>query len=141
VPPAALEQSVSSRICAPTQSNPELPSLCFGWHAARMSNDTQTAIAPHVAQLIRTVRAHRVILDSDLAPLYGVTTKALNQAVRRNYDRFPADFLFQLTDLEAQSLRSQFVTLDVGRGKYGKYAPLASELALLFSIQLHLFSI
>ena len=66
------------------------------------------------------------MLDSDLAKLYRVTTTAFNQAVKRNRDRFPSDFMFQLTSQEAKSLRSQSVILDVavrGRGRYSKYAP------------------
>lgn len=59
---------------------------------------------------IFSVRGKRVILDADLAHLYGTTTKALNQAVKRNSDRFPEDFAFQLTAEEVRSLRSQFVT-------------------------------
>jgi ORF6N domain len=62
-----------------------------------------------------------VLLDSDLAAVYGVTTKAFNRAVRRNIDRFPADFLLQLTDDEAESSRSQTVTLKAGRGQHSKY--------------------
>jgi hypothetical protein len=65
------------------------------------------------------------MLDSDLAELYQVPTKALNQAVRRNAHRFPADFMFQLTEEEATALRSQSVTLEAGRGRHSKYAPLA----------------
>jgi hypothetical protein len=70
------------------------------------------AIIPikRVAQNIRYVRGQKVILDFDLAALYGVTTKALNQAVKRNATRFPVDFMFQLTSEETRSLRSQFVT-------------------------------
>jgi hypothetical protein len=70
------------------------------------------AIIPikRVAQNIRSVRGQKVILDFDLAALYGVTTKALNQAVKRNATRFPVDFMFQLTSEETRSLRSQFVT-------------------------------
>jgi len=78
-----------------------------------------------VDQAIRLIRGHRVMLDSDLADLYAVPTKVLNQAVRRNRARFPSDFMFQLTVEEADSLRSQFVTLEVGRGKYPKYRPYA----------------
>jgi phage regulator Rha-like protein len=78
-----------------------------------------------IAARIRWARGQRVLLDSDLAALYGVTTKAFNQAVRRNIDRFPADFLLQLTDDEAGSLRSQIVTLKTGRGQHRKYPPLA----------------
>jgi hypothetical protein len=65
------------------------------------------------------------LLDETLAELYGVPTKVFNQAVRRNRDRFPADFLLELHDEEWRSLRSQIVTLEVGRGRYRKYAPLA----------------
>ena len=57
------------------------------------------------------LRGQKVMLDRDLAELYGVQTKALNQAVKRNSDRFPEDFMFTLTEQEADSLRSQFVTL------------------------------
>lgn len=68
------------------------------------------------------------MLDRDLAQLYGVETKVLNQAVRRNLERFPEDFMFELTKYEANlleiSLRSQFVTLNKGRGSNYKYAPL-----------------
>ena len=60
--------------------------------------------------LILAIRGHRVILDADLARLYGVTTRVLNQGVRRNSHRFPDDFAFQLTPTEAASLRSRFVT-------------------------------
>jgi hypothetical protein len=56
------------------------------------------------------LRGQKVLLDQDLAELYGVTTKALNQAVKRNIGRFPPDFMFQLSPEEAQNLRSQFVT-------------------------------
>ena len=76
-----------------------------------------------VDQAIRLIRGHRVMLDSDLAALYAVPTKVLNQAVRRNRARFPEDFMFQLTQQEADSLRSQFVTLKVGRGEHRKYRP------------------
>lgn len=61
---------------------------------------------------IRLVRGQRVMLDSDLAELYGVATKVFNQAIKRNSDRFPADFMFQLTEAEGESLRSQIVTLN-----------------------------
>src|SRR5579871_2044056 len=78
-----------------------------------------------VRQKIHTVRGHRVMLDSDLAELYGVPTKVLNQAVRRNSGRFPPDFAFLLNAQEHDSLRSQFVTLNVGRGRHRKYNPQA----------------
>ena len=79
---------------------------------------------------ILVVRGQRVMLDMQLAKLYGVEVKALNQAVKRNAERFPADFMFQLSREEAMALRSQIVTLDDdahprGRGRYAKYRPHA----------------
>lgn len=65
---------------------------------------------------IYEIRGHKVMLDSDLAELYGVETKRLNEQIRRNFDRFPDDFMFQLTEIEWESLRSQFVTSKIGRG-------------------------
>jgi phage regulator Rha-like protein len=90
-----------------------------------MPKKTETTVAASVASQIRVVRGQRVLLDSDLATLYGVTTKVFNQAVRRNVERFPADFLLHLTESEATSLRSQIVTLKNGRGQHRKYLPLA----------------
>ena len=78
-----------------------------------------------VAARIFVVRGKRVMLDSELAGLFGVPTKAFNQAVRRNLERFPGDFLLELTNQEVASLRSQIVTLKPGRGEHRKYAPLA----------------
>lgn len=85
---------------------------------------------------IHLVRGQRVMLDSDLAELYGVTTKRFNEQVKRNADRFPADFMFQLTEEEGKSLRSQIATLNpdeslrpqlaalkAGRGQHRKYLP------------------
>jgi len=75
-----------------------------------------------IEQRIHLVRRQRVMLDRDLAELYGVTTAALNQAVKRNAGRFPEDFMLRLTREEFDSLRSQIVTLE-GRGKHPKYLP------------------
>jgi hypothetical protein len=74
-----------------------------------MSNRNRKDLAP-LDHCIRAVRGSQVILDSDLAEIYGVPAKALNQAVRRNSDRFPADFAFRLTQAETAILRSQIVT-------------------------------
>jgi hypothetical protein len=74
---------------------------------------------------IITLRGHRVMLDETLAQLYGVTTKAFNQAVRRNRDRFPPDFLLEIATEEWEILRSQIVTLRFGHGRHRKYLPLA----------------
>ena len=73
---------------------------------------------------IYLLRNQKVLLDEDLAVMYGVTTKLLNQAVKRNLERFPEDFMFQLTVEEVSSLRSQFVTSKKGRGGR-RYAPFA----------------
>ena len=76
-----------------------------------------------VINKIYLIREQKVMLDRHLAELYDVETKVLNQAVRRNSERFPKDFMFQLTKKEWESIRSQFVTLEAGRGKYPKYLP------------------
>jgi phage regulator Rha-like protein len=72
---------------------------------------------------IHTIRGVQVMLDSDLAELYGVEVRSLNQAVKRNIERFPEDFMFQLTEFEFFPLRSQFVTLKKARGTHRKYIP------------------
>ena len=75
----------------------------------------------HITRTILLIRGHKVMLDEDLAALYEVEVKVLNQAVKRNIVRFPEDFMFQLTDEEAEFLRSQSVTLKSGRGRHRKY--------------------
>jgi len=79
---------------------------------------------------ILLIRSQKVILDRTLAKLYGVSTKVLNQAVKRNLERFPSDFMFQLSmaevkELESSGLRSQIVTLKKPQGKHVKYRPYA----------------
>ena len=76
-----------------------------------------------IEQVILLIRGHKVMLDRDLARLYGVTTGNLNKAVKRNSDRFPEDFMFQLTRAEESSLRFQFGSLK--RGEHAKYPPYA----------------
>ena len=84
-----------------------------------------------IEDTILLIRGKRVILDQDLARLYGVTTKVLNQAAKRNLDRFPEDFMFQLTKAETEDWqglkrsRSQIVTLNKTRGTNIKYQPYA----------------
>ncbi len=78
-----------------------------------------------IQQKIHEIRGNRIMTDYDLATLYEVETKVLKQAVKRNMDRFPQDFMFELTRDEYHSLRSQNVTLENGRGKYSKYLPYA----------------
>ena len=72
-----------------------------------------------IASKIYLIRGQKVMLDRDLAELYGVQTKVLKQAVRRNIERFPPDFTFELTNGEQKSLRSQIVTLK--RGQHSKW--------------------
>jgi hypothetical protein len=88
-----------------------------------MTEDLPALPIERIEERIYTVRGQRVMLDSDLAVAYGVTTKALNQAVKRNREKFPADFAFQLTADETTALRSQIVT-SKGRGgrRYRPYA-------------------
>ena len=88
-----------------------------------------------VEDRILSIRGHRVMLDADLAELYGVPTKRLNEAVRRNVARFPGDFMFQLTADEAEILRSQFATSN-GRGgrRYIPYAFTELGVAMLSSV-------
>ena len=76
-----------------------------------------------IAHSIHYVRGQKVMLDTDLARLYRVETKALNRAVSRNRDRFPSDFMFQLTVKEQEVLRCQIGTLETGRGKHRKFLP------------------
>ena len=77
-----------------------------------------------IALTIHIVRGHRVMLDADLAMLYGVTTKRLNEQVKRNAKRFPEDFAFRLTVGEVAALRSQIATSNTGRGGR-RHAPTA----------------
>jgi hypothetical protein len=78
-----------------------------------------------VINKIYLIRGLKVMLDRDLAELYRVETRILNQAVKRNVERFPKDFMFQLTIEEWHSLRSQFVILNKSRGRHPKYNPYA----------------
>src|ERR1044071_8261909 len=77
----------------------------------------------HLDQTIHLIRGQKVLLDRDLAALYGVTTGNLNKAVRRNIERFPEDFMFELNREEAERLRFQFGSLK--RGQHFKYLPRA----------------
>ncbi len=98
---------------------------------------SKTVLRPEeqIFRKIYVVRDQKILLDADLAELYGVPTKALKQAVKRNADRFPDDFMFELSAEEWNSLRSQFVTLNdyefgnehsqSKRGKHSKYLPMA----------------
>jgi hypothetical protein len=84
---------------------------------------TEVALHDTIARGIHTIRNRRVMLDHDLATLYGVTTSNLNKAVKRNTDRFPEDFMFQLSGEEYDALRFQSGILK--RGEHSKYLPHA----------------
>jgi len=88
---------------------------------------TSGAIQPavNIESVIRTMRGEKVLLDMDLARIYAVPIKRLNEQVRRNLSRFPDDFMFQLAPEEFDSLRSQIATLKLGRGQHRKYLPYA----------------
>ncbi len=90
----------------------------------------------HVERAILVLRGHKVLLDEDLAALYGVPVKALNQAVKRNIERFPDDFMFQLSGEESRSLRSQSVTANPRRGgrRTPPYAFTVQGVAMLSSV-------
>jgi len=93
-----------------------------------MNHREETVVAPDMGPLIYSLRDQRVILDTDLARIYQVPTKVLNQAVKRNRGKFPKDFVFEVSPGEAEDLRrlrSQSVTLKPGRGQHRKYLPYA----------------
>lgn len=97
-------------------------------------NGNNTALLP-IENLIHVIRGQQVMIDSDLARLYGVETKRLKEQVRRNINRFPKDFMFELTKEECS--RSQIATLNIARGKNIKYLPFAfteNGVAMLSSV-------
>lgn len=100
----------------------------------REITDSRQSLSINIESLIYFIREEQVMLDSDLAKLYGVETKVLNQAVKRNIQRFPSDFMFQLTKDEC--LRSQIVTSNGGRGglRYMPYAFTENGVAMLSSV-------
>jgi len=95
-----------------------------------------TSLVPieRIQKCIYVIRGRKVMLDSDLAELYGVQTKVLLQAVKRNVDRFPADFMFQLSAREFEILRSQIVTSSWGGRRYAPYAFTEQGIAMLSSV-------
>jgi len=103
-----------------------------------MAKKTRAALVPvdHIARSILVMRGQRVLLDTELAELYGVATKVLLQAVKRNRKRFPEDFMIQLTPAEWDPLRSQNVTSNAQRGgrRYLPYAFTEQGVAMLSSV-------
>ncbi|MCO5275520.1 MAG: ORF6N domain-containing protein [Flavobacteriales bacterium] len=100
-----------------------------------MSKKNAAAVSEEVVMSrIHTIRGHKVMLDSDLAELYEVATKALKQAVRRNLDSFPEDFMFELTPEEWENLRSQNVTSSHGGARYPPMAFSEHGVMMLSSV-------
>ncbi len=102
-----------------------------------MTAKTQAiTLAARIESRILLLRGHKVMLDSELADLYQVSTKRLNEQVQRNRERFPGDFMFQLTPEETEALRSQIATSSTGRGgrRYAPYAFTEQGVAMLSSV-------
>ena len=101
-----------------------------------MNRVATTFATERIEKSIFLIRGHKVLLDVHLSELYGVTTKRLNEQVRRNRARFPEDFMFQLTAEEVASLRSQFATSNKGRGgrRYAPYAFTEQGVAMLSTV-------
>ncbi|HEY4715351.1 MAG TPA: ORF6N domain-containing protein [Candidatus Paceibacterota bacterium] len=89
----------------------------------KLNNELSLIPGERIINKIFLLRGKKVMIDRDLAELYEVEIRVLIQAVKRNIERFPLDFMFQLTKDEYKSLRSQFVTLNNGRGQHRKYLP------------------
>ena len=112
------------------------------WHPARMADRTETEGSlepiplPAIQQRILVVRERHVMLDEDLAVLYGVQTRRLIEQVKRNIDRFPSDFMFQLTKNEATALRSQSAISSDGHGgrRYAPYVFTEQGVAMLSGV-------
>ena len=102
-----------------------------------IGNSDNAALMP-IENLIYVIRGQQVMLDSDLARLYGVETKRLKEQVKRNINRFPSDFMFELTKNEALSLRSQFATSNKdgvrGGNRYSPFAFTENGVAMLSSV-------
>jgi hypothetical protein len=104
--------------------------------AAPQKTELEIVAATAIEKRIFVVRERQVLLDEDLAELYGVETRVLVQQVKRNLKRFPADFMFQLTKAEAEVLRSQIVTSNDGRGgrRYAPYVFTEQGVAMLSGV-------
>lgn len=94
----------------------------------------ETAIHERIGNTIYVIRNQKVMLDSDLAVLYGIDTKRINEQVRRNRDRFPEDFMFQLTSKEWTNLKSQFATSSWGGRRNLPYMFTEQGIAMLSSV-------
>src|ERR1044072_6970327 len=106
--------------------------------SAAEKTELQVVAAPAIERRIYLIRGRQVMLDEDLADLYGVETRVLVQQVKRNAKRFPADFMFQLTKPEAEVLNSQIVISNQGRGgrRYEPYVFTEKGVAMLSGVGL-----
>lgn len=105
-------------------------------HKKNLTRTSLDVSVQFIERRIYLIRGHKVMIDIDLAELYGVSTRELNQQVQRNRKRFPDDFMFQLTKEEGEALRSQFVISKPGRGgrRYQPYAFTEPGVAMLSSV-------
>ena len=105
-------------------------------HKKNLTASSLAASVQLIERRIYLIRGHKVMIDEDLAELYGVPTKRLNEQVARNKKRFPEDFMFRLTKEEAESLRSQFATSNTGRGgrRHLPYVFTEQGVAMLSSV-------
>lgn len=105
-------------------------------HKDKKANVTALQTQSTIERKIHTIRGQKVMLDSDLAELYEVSTKRLNEQVKRNLSRFPEDFMFQLTENEFETLRSQFATSNKKRGgrRYMPYVFTEQGVAMLSGV-------
>ena len=99
-----------------------------------MADEKSLIPVERIEKRILLIRGEKVMLDKDLAELYGVNTGALNRAVKRHNDRFPQDFMFQLTKEELENLRCQFGTSSWGGRRYPPYAFTEQGVAMLTSV-------
>ena len=114
----------------------DLPSYEEMAEPKRKTVSSDLIAAPTIERRIFVVRERQVMLDEDLADLYGVETKRLVEQVKRNLERFPRDFMFQLTRDEAEALRSQIATSNAGRGgrRYAPYVFTEQGVAMLSGV-------
>ena len=105
-------------------------------HTKKLRNKSLTVSIQLIERRIYLIRGHKVMIDADLAVLYGVPTHRLNERVKRNRNRFPEDFMFQLTKVEAGALRSQIAISKIGRGgrRYQPYVFTEQGVAMLSSV-------
>ena len=117
-----------------------VPQVLCAWYNMYMKDEKSLEKVEipveRIVQRIFVIRMRKVMIDADLADIYGVSTKYLNQMVRRNTERFPADFMFQLDQNEAESLRLQFATSNKVRGgrRYLPYVFTEHGVAMLSSV-------